>query len=123
MVKTSKQSIYVLLALGATILIGLLIFYGPTALRLASDSVFASHYEEFLTINVGMDRSEVIARLGQPHASFTDDIEDKRYPMKGYDAPNREVSAETLVYVHGEAICYVYLDSDGVVEDIFIGGS
>jgi len=78
----------------------------------------------FERIKIGMPEEQVRELLAD-HLSpvvAVPGMED--YYIDGYSYREREITGKCLIYFgEYDAICYVYLDKDNRVEDVYIGGS
>ncbi len=45
------------------------------------------------------------------------------YYVPSYAYKRRSITGEVLIYVRGDMVAYFYIDRNGRVEDVFIGGS
>jgi hypothetical protein len=84
---------------------------------------FKDEYAKFRSIQKGMTEAEVIQRLGTPDRVYTKDNAPKNYYVEGWTHEEREIRGKVLIYIGSEPIAYIYLDPQGVVEHVFVGGS
>lgn len=82
---------------------------------------FQEDVSVFNCIKKGMSYNEVESCLGKPSEIIEAGTKD--YYVKGYAKKEKEVLNRAYVYVISFAVCYVYFDVNGVVDDFFIGGS
>jgi len=82
------------------------------------------YYSRARSIQLGMMEADVRARLGEPSWLYEAGTAPEDYYVTGYTYQRREISSKVLIYFGGmDMIVYVYLDRDGRVEHVFIGGS
>ena len=75
-------------------------------------------------VSPGMTEDEVIRKLGKPFEVQSPETGQQRCRVDGYSHTERTISNRCLVYFGAyEAIAYVYIDRNGRVEDVFVGGS
>ncbi len=86
-------------------------------------SGFEKEYRLFRQIKPGMTEEHVVELLGQPYKTYEKSTAPADYYVKGYSFKQREITHKVLIYVRIEPICYVYINREGVVEDVFVGGS
>lgn len=79
--------------------------------------------QRFKSIKVGTAKKDVISNLGEPYKSYSKDTAPEDYYVHGYEYRERAINHELLIYIYGDAICYVYVDSTGKVEHVFVGRS
>ncbi len=89
---------------------------GPSA-------VFKAEYERFQAIKAGMTEQEVREKLGTPAHVYDKASAPEDYYVKGYSRKERPITNKVLIYIASEPIAYVYLDDQGKVEEVFVGGS
>lgn len=89
----------------------------------AACSGFEKYHREFDNVKVGMTEAQVIELHGQPFRLYTKSDAPVDYYVKGYSYKERAITNKVLIYVKVEPICYVYLDQNGLVEDVYVGGS
>jgi outer membrane protein assembly factor BamE (lipoprotein component of BamABCDE complex) len=77
----------------------------------------------FRQIKVGMTEAYVRETLGDPLFTYEKETAPEDYYVKGYSFKKRDITHRVLIYKKAEPICYVYIDTTGVVEDVFVGGS
>lgn len=100
----------------------------PTAVAMmtvfcASSSGFEEEYRLFRQVKNGMTEAQVTELLGQPNRSYEKSNAPEDYYVKGYSFKKRAITNRVLIYTRVEPICYVYIDQNGIVEDVFVGGS
>ena len=72
----------------------------------------------------GMTEQDVIRDFGKPFEVQSPRTGQQGCRVEGYSHAQRPISNRCLVYFGSrEAIAYVYIDGNGRVEDIFVGGS
>jgi outer membrane protein assembly factor BamE (lipoprotein component of BamABCDE complex) len=86
-------------------------------------SGFEEEYRLFRQVKNGMTEAQVTELLGQPYRSYEKSNAPEDYYVKGYSFKKRAITNKVLIYIKVEPICYVYLDQNGIVEDVFVGGS
>jgi hypothetical protein len=84
---------------------------------------WTSDYAEFREIRVGMSEAQVRSSLGTPLHEYTRDSAPASYYIKGWAYKERPISHKVLIYIRIEPIAYIWIDSGGLVEDVFVGGS
>lgn len=85
--------------------------------------VFKQDYDRFHAITVGMTEQEVRQKLGEPNHIHEKATAPSDYYVKGYSFKERPITNKVLIYIALEPIAYVYLDNQGRVEEVFVGGS
>jgi outer membrane protein assembly factor BamE (lipoprotein component of BamABCDE complex) len=94
-----------------------------TTVLYSACSGFEQSRQAFENVKVGMTEAQVIELHGQPLRSYTNSDAPVDYYVKGYSYKERAITNRVLTYVKVEPICYVYIDPQGIVEDVYIGGS
>lgn len=84
---------------------------------------FAADYEELRKVKIGMSEQEVRSILGAPQHEYTRANAPTPYYVKGWAYKERPITNRVLIYIRSEPIAYVWIDHNGRVEDVFIGGS
>jgi hypothetical protein len=84
---------------------------------------WGQQYAELRSIKVGMTEAEVRAALGAPLHEYTQENAPKPYYVKGWTYKERSISHKVLIYIKAEPIAYIWIDRQGRVEDVFVGGS
>ena len=77
----------------------------------------------FRSIAAGTTEAGVLEKLGRPAKKYEADTAPHDYYVSGYQRKDRAISGSVLIYVRGDTIAYVYLDREGRVEEVFVGGS
>ena len=80
-------------------------------------------YALFRSVTIGTKEADVIARLGQPTRAYSAVDAPADYYVPGYSYERRAISNKVLIYIGSEPIAYIYLDRQGAVEHVFVGGS
>jgi len=80
-------------------------------------------YALFRSVTIGTKEADVIARLGQPSRTYSAADAPAEYYVPGFSYERRTISNKVLVYIGSEPIAYIYVDRQGAVEHIFVGGS
>lgn len=84
-------------------------------------------FERYTSIQVGMTESEVIRRIGPPDEQYSAEEADGDYYVPSFSHEERRVTGKVLIYVCVPcppmtwATVYVYLDTSGRVEHVFVG--
>ena len=74
-------------------------------------------------VSVGDSESEVRETLGEPYREFSGDSSPEDYYVRGYGRKERAITGKVLVYLSADMLLYVWIDEEGIVEDIFRGVS
>ena len=78
----------------------------------------------FEKIKIGMAEKQVRELLADHLSPVVAVPSMENYYIDGYSRREREITGKCLIYFGKyDAICYVYLDKDGKVEEVYIGGS
>jgi hypothetical protein len=111
----------VLVAMGALLLLGTgaALLWGTRAIREA----FGAEYAKLRLVEPGMSETDVHDLLGQPFRSYRRADAPADWHVTGYARPVRRIDSKILIYVRSEAIAYVYIGPDGLVQEVFVGGS
>lgn len=72
---------------------------------------------------VGTPEAQVRARLGPPAREYAAASAPTHYYEPGWTYRERPITDKVLIYRSGDAICYVWTDTGGLVEEVFVGGS
>lgn len=93
------------------------------AVRTTLDRWRAPAVERRERVSLGISESAVLDLLGPPYRRHdrADGVAD--YHVSGFARPNRDIAARVLIYMEKDMVLYVYLDHQGRMEDVFIGGS
>lgn len=91
--------------------------------RLAVHNTFGEEYERFRQVEEGMTEEQVRGLLGEPFKEYTRGAAPPDYYVEGYSFKRRPINDKVLIYVATEPIAYIYLDRQGRVEEVFVGGS
>jgi outer membrane protein assembly factor BamE (lipoprotein component of BamABCDE complex) len=84
---------------------------------------FAADYELLRKVKVGMSEQEVRSILGVPQHEYEGATAPTPYYVKGWAYKERPITNKVLIYIRSEPIAYVWIDQNGRVEDVFVGGS
>lgn len=84
---------------------------------------FAADYEQLRKVKTGMSEEEVRSILGVPQHEYNRATAPTPYYVKGWAYKERPITNKVLIYIRSEPIAYVWIDQNGRVEDVFIGGS
>ena len=103
----------------AAVVVGVVLAGG----RVLVNTAFERDYSSFRSVKVGMAQEQVLQQLGEPYLSYERASAPENYYVSGYSYKRRPISERVLIYVGSEPILYVYVGSDGRVEETFIGGS
>lgn len=103
--------------------VALALLAGAGLLRCGPSAVFKAEYERFQSIQAGMTEQEVRDKLGTPRHVYEKASAPEDYYVKGYSRKKRSITNKVLIYAASEPIAYVYLDDQGKVEEVFVGGS
>ncbi|NUQ00491.1 MAG: hypothetical protein HUU35_11620 [Armatimonadetes bacterium] len=126
MLESREQRRELLQALLAVLALLALLFGAHWALSSGAAWRF-SHRHHIAAANqcIGQQEVAVRAMLGEPYHVYEDgaDADTKPYPLPGYAAPHRPLSARALLYIKGDMIVYIYFNAHGTVEDVFYGPS
>lgn len=75
-------------------------------------------------IKPGMSESDLKRSLGPPRDVQSPATGQRTCSLPGYSHTQKPISHRCLIYLGGrDAIAYVYVDHEGRVEDVFVGGS
>lgn len=91
--------------------------------KVAVQNTFGEEYERFRQVEEGMTEEQVRSLLGEPYRQYSRDSAPADYYVDGYSFKRRPITQKVLIYVGTEPIAYIYLDREGRVEEVFIGGS
>jgi SmpA / OmlA family len=80
-------------------------------------------YAKFRAISVGMTEEQVRQNLGEPTFVHQRGAQPEIYCVQGWACERREIQHKLLIYRGVEPIAYVFFDSSGKVEHVFVGGS
>jgi outer membrane protein assembly factor BamE (lipoprotein component of BamABCDE complex) len=108
--------------------IGLAALAALGAVQVGAYLVWRSWNEPFVSqvgqVRSGMTEGQVLDILGAPAEVHLASEAPDDYYVRGYDYKRKKITGKVLVYVGGsDAICYVWVDPHGRVEDVFLGGS
>ncbi len=82
------------------------------------------YYSRAAAIRPGMTEADVVQQLGDPAQTYERETAPQHYYAEGYSYRERPISHKVLIYFGGmDMIVYVYLDRQGRVEDVYMGGS
>jgi outer membrane protein assembly factor BamE (lipoprotein component of BamABCDE complex) len=87
------------------------------------EETFQEEYTLFRSIKVGMTELEVVRILGQPYKTYDAMSAPEDYYVQGYSYKRRPITNKVYIYVRTEPIVYIYIDKQGRVEEVFVGGS
>lgn len=87
------------------------------------EETFQEQYGLFRSIKVGMTELEVVHTLGQPYKTYDAMSAPKDYYVQGYSYRRRQITNKVYIYIGTEPIAYIYIDKQGRVEEVFVGGS
>jgi len=90
--------------------------------RLA-EGPFHEQYAKFRSVSVGMTEKQVREKLGEPTFVHQKGVRPDTYCVPGWACERREVQHRLLIYRGVEPIAYVFFNSNGSVEHVFVGGS
>ena len=79
--------------------------------------------DAFKAIRIGMSEEKAKEVLGAPSQEYDAKTAPADYYVQGYEHPKRKITNSVLIYIRGEWILYVYIDTKGIVEFTFTGGS
>jgi hypothetical protein len=71
----------------------------------------------------GMPEAQVRERLGAPSKEYSATNAPEHYYVRGWSYRQRPITNKVLIYERGEPICYVWIDRNGTVEDVYVGGT
>ncbi len=80
-------------------------------------------YRLMMKVSPSMRESEVRRLLGTPTFEYSRVSAPAFYYVEGYNYKRREINFRVLIYVVDDVIGYFYIDRDGLVEDVYVGGS
>lgn len=103
--------------------LGVVLVASLATARCGPQPVFKEDHDRFHAITVGMTEQEVREKLGEPAHTHERGTAPEDYYVKGYSFKERPITNKVLIYIASEPIAYVYLDNQGRVEEVFVGGS
>lgn len=83
----------------------------------------APHVTRWDGIKIGDSEARVRETLGTPYQEFIAQSAPEDYYLAGYGKKARAITGKVLIYRGGDLVNYVWIDKDGLVEDMFIGRS
>jgi hypothetical protein len=113
-----KAQRYWAVGVSALAIIGLYVGFGWIA-----QEDFRKEHSKFFQVKRGMRDVEVRLLLGDPLLMHEANTAPENYYVSGYEWKERPISHRVIIYMEKDGICYVYINRDGHVEDVFVGGS
>jgi hypothetical protein len=118
-----KVKIALLITIGIPVV---LILFIIGLVDIAGVEYLVNEMPKYNQVKAGMSREQTIKLLGTPIESYTAAQSPKDFAKTdwgGYQAPEREISGEVLIYSSGDIVVYVFLDPQGKVEEFRTGSS
>lgn len=75
------------------------------------------------TLHVGMSADDVQRNLGAPRFEYQASNAPEDYYVPGYGRKERDISNRVLIYLERDLVLYVYIGTDGNVEETVIAPS
>ena len=89
----------------------------------AGELPFKEDYERFRRVNKGMTEKAVREQLGTPQFEYKAGTPPAEFCVKGRACERRAVTGKLLIYIATEPVAYVFIDANGFVEHVYVGGS
>jgi len=75
------------------------------------------------SVTIGDSEADVIEKLGEPALTYGGETAPADYYVSGWARKERPITGKVCIYMRKDLILYIWLDGEGRVEDMFIGGS
>lgn len=80
-------------------------------------------YKRWAFVSVGVPEAVVRERLGEPVLRFDNSASGTDYYVPGFSRRVRPIIGRLFVYQARDLVLYVWFDTAGKVEDVYIGAS